>query len=246
MIIFFRKIRQTLLTGNKTGKYFKYAIGEIILVVIGILIALQINNWNEERKQLEIRDSYYLSMIESFEKDLQEINDYEKYLHYTENNVREFRLNVKNSANYKEATLYFDSLDIFTRDLDLNGSIWVSIVHSGDIGLLDPKIKNSLLDFWNSYDDYKEGNYANSQHYWDLIKTILIENPSNYALKVIRDNEVLSKEAEEARNHMEEVNTLLVAIGFREVGTRSSKYRMKQLKSEIEKIISDMRSELDS
>ncbi|MGB5664992.1 DUF6090 family protein, partial [Eudoraea sp.] len=36
---------------NKTGKYFKYAIGEIILVVIGILIALQINNWNEERKE---------------------------------------------------------------------------------------------------------------------------------------------------------------------------------------------------
>ena len=35
---------------NKTGKYFKYAIGEIILVVIGILIALQINNWNEQRK----------------------------------------------------------------------------------------------------------------------------------------------------------------------------------------------------
>jgi len=35
---------------NKTGKYFKYAIGEIILVVIGILIALSINNWNEQRK----------------------------------------------------------------------------------------------------------------------------------------------------------------------------------------------------
>ncbi len=37
---------------NKTGKYFKYAIGEIVLVVIGILIALQINNWNEGRKEL--------------------------------------------------------------------------------------------------------------------------------------------------------------------------------------------------
>ena len=35
---------------NKTGKYFKYAIGEIVLVVVGILIALQINNWNDERK----------------------------------------------------------------------------------------------------------------------------------------------------------------------------------------------------
>ncbi len=50
MIKFFRKIRQNLLMENKTGKYFKYAIGEIILVIIGILIALSINNWNENRK----------------------------------------------------------------------------------------------------------------------------------------------------------------------------------------------------
>ena len=51
MIKFFRKIRQKLLIENKTGKYFKYAIGEILLVVIGILIAVQINNWNELKKQ---------------------------------------------------------------------------------------------------------------------------------------------------------------------------------------------------
>ena len=50
MIKFFRKIRQNLLTENKFSKYLIYAIGEIILVVIGILIALQINNWNENRK----------------------------------------------------------------------------------------------------------------------------------------------------------------------------------------------------
>jgi len=50
MIKFFRKIRQNSLSESKTGKYLKYAIGEIILVVIGILIALSINNWNEELK----------------------------------------------------------------------------------------------------------------------------------------------------------------------------------------------------
>jgi hypothetical protein len=47
MIKFFRNIRFSLMERNKTGKYFKYIIGEIILVLIGILIALQINHWNE-------------------------------------------------------------------------------------------------------------------------------------------------------------------------------------------------------
>ena len=50
MIKFFRKIRQKLLTENKFSKYLIYAIGEILLVIIGIFIALQINNWNELRK----------------------------------------------------------------------------------------------------------------------------------------------------------------------------------------------------
>lgn len=49
MIKFFRRIRYDLMEKNKTGKYLKYAIGEIVLVMIGILLALQINNWNENR-----------------------------------------------------------------------------------------------------------------------------------------------------------------------------------------------------
>jgi len=49
MIQFFRKIRQKLLSGNKFSAYLIYAFGEIFLVVIGILIALQINNWNNEQ-----------------------------------------------------------------------------------------------------------------------------------------------------------------------------------------------------
>jgi len=51
MIHIFHKIRRQLLDENKIGRYLKYAIGEIILVVIGILIALQVNNWNEGRKK---------------------------------------------------------------------------------------------------------------------------------------------------------------------------------------------------
>jgi uncharacterized membrane protein YgaE (UPF0421/DUF939 family) len=50
MIKFFRNIRQRLITKNKFSKYLIYAFGEIILVVIGILLALQVNNWNEDIK----------------------------------------------------------------------------------------------------------------------------------------------------------------------------------------------------
>ena len=52
---------------NNTGKYFKYAIGEIILVVIGILIALQINNWNENKKERK----YEVKMLTEIEKALE-------------------------------------------------------------------------------------------------------------------------------------------------------------------------------
>ena len=77
MIKFFRKIRQKLLIKNKTGKYFKYAIGEIVLVVIGILIALGINNWNEENKKNKKEKLILNELINSIDKDL---NAYERFL----------------------------------------------------------------------------------------------------------------------------------------------------------------------
>ncbi len=66
MINFFRKIRQQLLTENKFSKYLVYAIGEIVLVVIGILIALSINNWNINR----ISDHQMIAYLENLKKDL--------------------------------------------------------------------------------------------------------------------------------------------------------------------------------
>ncbi|PTM00240.1 MAG: hypothetical protein DA407_16300 [Bacteroidetes bacterium] len=73
MIKFFRKIRYDLMDKNKTGKYFKYAIGEIILVVIGILIALAINNWNEHRKTEQKLNQFLISLKSDLRNDLNEI-----------------------------------------------------------------------------------------------------------------------------------------------------------------------------
>ena len=68
MIKFFRKIRQRLVTENKFSKYLIYAIGEIVLVVFGILIALSINNWNEKRKEFSVE----LKMLSEIQSNLKQ------------------------------------------------------------------------------------------------------------------------------------------------------------------------------
>ena len=75
MIKFFRTIRRTLLDENRTGKYLKYALGEILLVVIGILIALQINNWNENRKALKLERELLEQLQSEFESNLRQLDD---------------------------------------------------------------------------------------------------------------------------------------------------------------------------
>jgi uncharacterized membrane protein YgaE (UPF0421/DUF939 family) len=81
MIKFFRKIRQSLLIENKLSRYLLYAIGEIVLVVIGILIALQVNNWNEGRKELAKSHEILREIAENLEYNnaqfLQEIKEEE-------------------------------------------------------------------------------------------------------------------------------------------------------------------------
>lgn len=67
MLKFFRKIRLELLSENSFPKYLIYALGEILLVVIGILIALQINNWNEARKQ----DAIIKTHLQNLQEDIQ-------------------------------------------------------------------------------------------------------------------------------------------------------------------------------
>lgn len=79
MIKFFTRIRQQLLSENKFNKYLLYAIGEIILVVIGILIALQINNWNEKRQNKHKVDNLLIKVQKDIESDISEIVNLSKF-----------------------------------------------------------------------------------------------------------------------------------------------------------------------
>jgi hypothetical protein len=105
MIKFFRKIRQNLLSEGKTEKYFKYAIGEIVLVVIGILIALQINNWNEERIETKQTVDLLNNMITDLKTDIslfdRDIERFEKSIF-----GGELLLNTKNFDSMPADSIY--------------------------------------------------------------------------------------------------------------------------------------------
>jgi hypothetical protein len=105
MIKFFRKIRQGLLTENKVNKYFLYAIGEIILVIIGILIALYINNRNEVR----IIENKYISNLQQVQNEL-EVN--------IENTTKGINYYLNKMANI--GTVMHDTLTIESYIIDMN------------------------------------------------------------------------------------------------------------------------------
>src|SRR6056300_1738580 len=104
MIKFFRKIRQKLLSENKLSKYIIYAIGEIILVVIGILIAFSLNNWNDYRKNQKKEKLFIDGLINDLNKQKLLLD---AQISYEENKVDEvnrcFQIieeySIKNSAD---------------------------------------------------------------------------------------------------------------------------------------------------
>lgn len=166
---------------NKTGKYFKYAIGEIVLVVIGILIALSINNWNENRKLDKKREIYYRQLIIDLESDKvyakSLISDYETYLKSYDNYIETFKepglnttkvlLNL-NKPIYTFARMYFETNTINT------------LISSGDINHLPQEINNSLTNYLGYQNKIVDGNTSNADELRGILRNgiTLGGNPS--------------------------------------------------------------------
>lgn len=156
MIKFFRNIRKKLLAEGKTSNYLKYAIGEIILVVIGILIALQINNWNEERKINLKADLYKNKIIKDLETDLMNIDSFvdisnknktivENYFNFFEsqNNLPiQTIIDSCSKAIYSSRKYRYTPVDYTFKDMQ----------SSGNLSLLTDDQRASLIELSNSQD----------------------------------------------------------------------------------------------
>jgi hypothetical protein len=147
MIKFFRKIRQNLLSEGKTGKYMKYAIGEIVLVVLGILIALSINNWNDHRKG-KIKKNILLNALKvEFNNNLAQLDSVLKYDNLVVKSSFEFlKINssdsILNDSQYMRILLQNTSWN-WTFDPQI-GALQ-SGKSSGDLNFIEDKTLTNLL-----------------------------------------------------------------------------------------------------
>jgi hypothetical protein len=159
---FFRKIRYKLMSENKTGKYFKYAVGEIVLVVIGILIALSINNWNENRKQKEILYAIFQIIKEDILIDLTEINSFINDFDSIRKPAFEAVLNKNPSKEeYLKHPEYLTVLEGF-RDLAINQRGFELLKNqSSDVGIDKENLASKINLFYNQH--LIEINVANSE-----------------------------------------------------------------------------------
>ena len=219
MIKFFRKIRFDLMEKNKTGKYLKYAIGEIILVVIGILIALSINNWNEGRKNKILVENYTQNLIEDLTKD--------------SISVSRLIVNIKNDSTFlnnfekriSKSTAALDTILKIAR-YEYNFYIWIHedynndtfkvLTSTGNIGLFKSEITNDLNTLHNlqeealnaqnqTFETYRNGLIRYAQKYPIPFQSNLIANGTPAA-------DIIWKQIS-LREHSTEFNALVIAKG---------------------------------
>ena len=164
---------------GKTGKYFKYAIGEIILVVIGILIAIAINNWNENRKDLQKE--------QSINEDLQ--NEFSQNLGLVNAIIAEIESSEKSSLALMESMN--KDIDIPTQQemdrliywaiehnpFNPSNSTYTEIMTTGKIGLIrNTKLKSSLFEWSRELEKNKSTYYIFEKWIEDGILPYLSKN----------------------------------------------------------------------
>jgi Family of unknown function (DUF6090) len=160
MIKFFRKIRQNMIKENRTSKYLLYAIGEIVLVVIGILIALSINNWNDEKNA-------------KLETQAQRRSNLEEIYYDLKNDVIVLDAIINQLQGQKEASKYVlkvlesddkyvsDSLKFFQNQFKASRSVtidrtkntWDNLNTSGQLlSLKEDLLNKKLFEYYTYYD----------------------------------------------------------------------------------------------
>lgn len=167
MITIFRRFRQKLIASGSMKKYLLYAIGEILLVVVGILIALQVNNWNEERIENNQLKNYYQRIIEELASDLPMQREFleanQEIIDLSKRTLHLLNMNHPDSLAQLEHTLGAVATSWGTT---LSYPVYTEFIKNGYLSKVDnPVLKqkffelNAEIEFSRSYASYVETQY---------------------------------------------------------------------------------------
>ncbi|MFT5753024.1 MAG: hypothetical protein ACI924_000229 [Flavobacterium sp.] len=159
MIKLFRNIRKNLLKEGKTSRYFKYAIGEIVLVVIGILIALQINNWNQTNQNKKQEKQILTQLLEEYQSNLKQINS----KIFIRDKILESSIKMLGYRNSERALINTDSIDrhlsrtINRPTFDPELSVSNELTNSGKLYLIsNAELRKKISAFPSSISELRE------------------------------------------------------------------------------------------
>ncbi|MBT8267571.1 MAG: hypothetical protein KJP20_13575 [Bacteroidia bacterium] len=246
MIKFFRKIRKNLLSEGKTGKYLKYAVGEIVLVVIGILIALSINNWNENNKLESRRQDYYLQLLDDLKKDKEDskqtIEKFDNYLKELEEYTNKFYTDELTPIQIYDKII---KLPVLSTRLTFNSSTIESLQNSGDIGIVPSKIRNRLLDLKR-----QQNLIIISAEYTDTGKNGIIQNLNPLLGSTTLPNRIANQpKLKEFFNIDENLKELILVYEgvhrWKSISEQNTKEKLENMIKEIEIIVGLIKGELN-
>jgi len=171
MIKFFRQIRQNLLSEGKTGKYLKYAIGEVVLVVIGILIALSINTWNEQRKANNLEAEYYCRLFEDLIQDGEQID---ALINLSENRLKASNhavrlLHKNNPKKIEVAEQIALAIKAIYTDFRPNNSAFEDLKSGANLNIIKDKgVIKALNTYFNNIESLKSVIKINGENAVDI------------------------------------------------------------------------------
>ena len=205
MIKFFRHIRQNQLETGKTKKYLKYAIGEIILVVIGILIALSVNNWNQERSINEQNNVILQNLNKEFSENLIQLESSIKDFDSVIDGLDQL-LTVMRTQDHNLNDLEFDKLlhnTFHTPNWAPSSFVLVELKNSGALSKFNNNNLKTLLFKWErSYDGMQFTNEGYKDYSGEYIE-FLTKNGSVRNLDALTESTKNLQRSTIARNNPE-------------------------------------------
>ncbi|XOV93084.1 MAG: DUF6090 family protein [Bacteroidota bacterium] len=175
MLKFLRIARRKLIDEGSLKKYLLYTLGEILIVVIGIFIAVQLNNWNESRKEEKKARSYLAELKDELLRDIKYLLEQDSLLSIYESSTNKAILQLQRAKNISDILIADSLFNYRWSDLIVNSGVYEEMLYTGNFYSLKNKVLQEMI----------------ANHYKDIEAKKYITRSVNTGLRELQDSNLL-------------------------------------------------------